>query len=138
MLDEVALRSSDFLEGIRIKLGDGQEWSFRRPRIRLVPTRGESGFFVSKMKPAPGQGKILEEAFEAMWNLTDKAGLDMWNLRFGAAVELLRSNYNLDEDQIASLLYWDTEEEECTDRWREIDNLIRGISKNELTPATSD
>lgn len=128
MLDEAALRKPEFMDGVKIKLGDGQEWMFRRPRIRLAPKRGEDGSLTAGLKVAPGQAEVLEKCFEAMWNLSNETVVDTWSLRFGAASALLLANYSLTDDDIAELIYWDSEEPECFDRWELIDDLLRGVA----------
>src|SRR5438046_562568 len=43
MLDEHSMRRAEFTEGPRIELGDGQEWTFPRPWLRLYPVRALGG-----------------------------------------------------------------------------------------------
>ncbi len=136
-LDEVALRKPDFQEGVRIVLGDGQEWSFPLPKLRLVPCRNGNGDITAKVKPMAGQDKILGRSFDLLWTLSEQEPEDAWDVRFSAASHLLLSNYNLTDDDLGELIYIDLEDPNRLDRWLQIENVLRGIAPKKPSPAGS-
>ncbi len=138
-LDEVALRKPEFVEGVRIVLGDGQEWSFPMPKLRLVPQRDSNGEITAGIKAIPGQDKSLSRVFDILWTLAEEEPDDAWSVRFAAASYLLGLNYTLTDDDLGDLIFLSRDDQESLDRWQFIDNVLRGISpKKEPTPDGSD
>jgi hypothetical protein len=123
---------------VRIKLGDGQEWSFPLPRIRMVPKRNGDGQFTFGFKPAPGQGNILGKSFDLLWTIQEQEPDDAWGIRFGAAACLLQMNYNLTDENLEDLIYLDKNDPETFERWRDIEQILRGLNPKERLPAGSN
>lgn len=133
-LDEVALRKSTWVEGNRVRLGDNQEWSFPRPRIRFMPRAGEDGRITTAIAAAPGLGAEFERWFDVLMGVTDADALEEWNAKFGAAAKLLMQNYDLAVADLAELLYWESGDDESDARWVEIERAIRGVRPKGITP----
>jgi hypothetical protein len=138
MLNEMALRKPDFQDGTRIKLGDGQEWTFRNPRMRLIPKRGEDGVINTALKIAPGQGDAIEKAMTAYWDMVPDGPLGSLGLKFNLAVNLLLANYDLTDEHLESLIYMDADEPENKQLWKSIEALIQGERPKETTSTTSE
>lgn len=125
-LDEIALRKPGFLEGHRIRLGDGQEWSFPAPRLRLVPRAGDGGRIIVGIAPTTELGPDFERWFGVLMGVMPSDPMEEFEARFGAAATLLQRNYELAVDDLASLIYYDRGEPECIERWAEIERVIVG------------
>lgn len=130
MLDEVALRKPGFQEGIKVKLCDGQEWTFPKVRLRLVPKINTEGDIKLETKRdyATDVQKFLEyevddENFDFM---------DWMTRRFAAAAKLLLVNYDLTGQQLAEVLYWEADSDESDDRWKLVDHAVLGLSPKAL------
>jgi hypothetical protein len=138
MLDEVVLRRPEFVEGERITLGDGREWSFPRPMLReFRPSFSPDGG--AKFGPTtfrtfgPGHLSRLDELFAS------DPGLGQIELVATMAAELLRRNYTLDDDQLGALLtYVQTEagdlDEASQAMWQSLAGVVAGLSpKNDTS-----
>jgi hypothetical protein len=133
-LDEVALRKPGWAEGNRVRLGDGQEWSFPRPRIRMVPRAGDDGRITAGVKAAASLGTEFEGWFDILMGVKESDALEEWEAKFGAAAKLLMLNYDLTVADLGDLLYWESGDPGSDARWFEIERAIRGVPPKERTP----
>lgn len=126
-LDEVSLRKPEFVEGVRVKLGDGQDWSFPRPRLRLVPRKfedGDIGLATRPVYPAERQADLdiilaeIGEGDEAFWRWLEA--------RSRLATRLLLDNYDLDNNALAELLPIDFADDANRDIWLGVSAAMRG------------
>lgn len=128
MRPETECRREEFSEGCKVRLGDGQEWTFPKPVLRLLPVRKEDGGF--GLRPAPPFGpdyqKDLLKYLDAARD-DDASFLDFLCLRVTLAATLLARNYDLSDEEIQGLLYIVNEEsEESVAMWTEIDGVLLG------------
>lgn len=128
-IDEPALRREGFTEGTEITLGDGQEWTFPRPWIRLFPVLDPA---TGKTTVSGGKGFGPEHAAKLVRYLdldADEEGeaLERLTLRFEMAAALLLKNYDLSPGDIADLLVLDESRPETCEAWGEIDRVLMGF-----------
>lgn len=135
MLDELALRKPGFVEGARVKLGDGQSWSIPRPRLRLVPRKTDDGDV--KLASLPKVAAHRQADMDAMLEAADRnaegdpEGFVDWLLaRARLATGLLLDNYDLDDAALAALLPIEFGDDDGAganaEMWAEIDGVLRG------------
>lgn len=127
-LDEKALRKPEFVEGIRVRLGDGQEWSFPKPRLRLVPGRAEDGSFELKNRPTFGEHRQADLAAVLAGPKEDADdGLFNWlQARIRLVCGLMLDNYNLEDADLEVLLPYEFGDESITEMWNDIHAAIMG------------
>jgi len=128
-LDEAALRRPEFTEGHRIKLGDGQEWTFPKPRIRFFPVRDKSGGIDVGMKADFGEAH--RETLAALMDRTGddiEAGVERFRLRLELAVGLLTQNYDLDDAALQTLLAMDFDDPALVEMWTKLGDVLQGRS----------
>jgi len=125
-LDEIALRNESFSAGVKIKLGDGQEWWFPKPIIE---------FRLSFEDGKPAQYALSRPTYGLeYWALFDEfvdadGALDQASALANLAIYLLRRNYNLSNDDMAKLLPYIGDDEEAVSIWREIADIAMGNGK---------
>jgi hypothetical protein len=122
-IDEKSRRKPGFTAGVAVVLADGQEWSFPPPRLRLRPVRSGDGFAVTVNRV----GLPDYPRWEAV--LCSEAPVppeEYWSVRMTAAVALLLANYELTDQELGSLLVWETGDPAADERWDRIDEAILG------------
>ena len=139
------IRTVGFVDGVPIKLVDGQEWIFPKPRLVISPIRDpETGRFVAGMRPTLNDeyGKVFQESFDASMKLADseddgEARFQVMSTRLELATILLRHNYALDDDDVTQLLTIDDQIPESVEAWKAIDQVVMGESQKP-SPDTSE
>jgi hypothetical protein len=127
MLDEKALRKPEWKHGVAIKLGDGQTWMMRKPRLRLVPV--EAGdVFKQRPRDAAELGPESDDLLAALFGEAEDGGIDFLTARLTIAVRLLRANYTLTAADIQELLWHERNNDENAEMWRLVDDVIMGES----------
>lgn len=125
-LDEKALRRPSFTEGYSVRLADGQEWTFPKPRIRFYPTIAEDG------SVAVGGGRSFGEDHDKLIDVLiggeEIEDFERLRLRFAAAVSLLSRNYSLKPEDFASILVIDQDDPETGPTWARIDRIVLGLT----------
>lgn len=128
MRPEPECRRPEFTEGCKVKLGDGQEWTFPRPILRVVPTRDESGGF--SLRQAPPFGPEYQADLERYLNhdhADDGSFYEGLEIRAGLAVKLLLRNYDLSDAEIQELIYLEPNPSpECIEMWSGIEGAVVG------------
>ena len=101
MLDERALRKPGFKDGVRVKLADGQERSFPKPRLIFKPkiTDGKIDF-----DGGPTSGAESDENMDVLFGLREAAVLERPRVKFEMAVRLLSTNYDLKPEDFSGLI----------------------------------
>jgi hypothetical protein len=141
MLDEKALRKPEWTEGDWITLGDGQPWSFPKPKLREwrpIFTEGRAKFSPYSF-PTHGAGYLLK--LDELVNT--EAGIEQIAKIATLGADLLRQNYSLDDEQLGVLLSFhlieETGEPDETNRqmWRSICDCAAGLGPKS-TPAGSE
>lgn len=125
MLNEPARRRPGFRDGPRIVLGDGQEWTFPRPWLRLYPARAVAGGPLS----AQGKPSYGTDYLALVDQLVDCDPADIparLALQFQMAACLLERNYELDDHDLARLLAIDVADPDCEARWLQINQVLMG------------
>jgi hypothetical protein len=125
MLDELALRRPEFQEGVRVKLCDGQDWTFPRVRLRLIPKLTPDGEVKTDVKRF--YAADVEKFLDYEINENDFNFIDWMTKRFAAAAKLLLVNYDITGEQLAELLYWERDDDASEERWQSIDSAVLGI-----------
>lgn len=135
MLDEKALRKPEWKHGVEIKLGDGQVWTLRKPRLRIVPA--DDGELVrQKPRDVAELGPEADHLLAAIFGDGDDEKLDFFTARLTIASRLLRANYTLSGADLQELLWRERDDAENAEMWRRITDLVTGESPKPL-PAIS-
>jgi hypothetical protein len=125
VIDEKTLRRSEFAEGVKIRLCDGQEWVFPKPRIGLVPSRAGSAIaFGDRFRYSFGDpyNALVDKLIEAEGIVgTFSAKLDL-------ATDLLQRNYSISDDLWPSLLPFWPEDPDNMQMWEAITEVALGKS----------
>ena len=124
MLDEKSLRKPGFLEGVRIKLADGQEWEIPKPVYQIFPKFQDDGSCSVHSKVTFG-GEI--DYFLDLDAAPEGADIvDDITRRMMVMGKLLRRNYDLTGEQLSSLLSMNRREPESAAMWLVIDRILVG------------
>lgn len=128
MLDEKALRKPGFVEGARVKLGDGQEWLFPKPRLRFVPGRAEDGSFELKNRLTFGKHRQadLDATLAGPVDDGEQALYEWIQARTRLVCGLLLDNYSLEDAALEVLLPVEFSDEDNRTMWRDIHGVIMG------------
>lgn len=123
-LDEKSLRKPGFTEGTRVRLADGQEWTFPKPWLRLYPARDADGKFYA----AGGMsfGAEYEEKFDELIECPDDDLYRKLCLQVELAASLLASNYELTDGDLRRLLPIDSTVDGCKEMWEAIGGVLMG------------
>jgi hypothetical protein len=132
-IDERSRRKSGFIDGLPVVLGDGQEWTFPLPRLRLTPQRDGDRYKVRVGRAGLANYERWVEVLTGSLPLPPEA---MWDLRMDAAATLLSLNYELDESELEELLVWEAGDPASEERWAQIDRAILGL-RPKASSATS-
>jgi hypothetical protein len=126
-LNEESLRRAEFSEGTRIRLADGQEWTFPKPWIRLFPRRGQDG----KIDVGGGLtfGSTFNELLDEYVELDEDKVIPKVGVQFRMACLLLVQNYDLSDKQLEQLLIFEPDNDDNLAMWRdELLPLLLGIA----------
>jgi hypothetical protein len=124
MLDEQALRKPGFREGPRLLLGDGQDWSFPRPWLRLYPVRGADGRL--EVGGGQGYGPDYDSLVDQLIDCDPDDTTQRLALQFRMAACLLERNYILTDRDLRRLLAVDLADPACEMRWARINQVLLG------------
>jgi hypothetical protein len=132
MLNEQELRKPTFSEGHAVTLADGQKWTFPKPRIRLVPK-----FVNGKVEIGGGAtfGPEYEDQLDALFGTRDVDPDERLRLQFEVAVRLLKSNYELRDEDISKLIVLELGDPVSDDRWEQLTDVLLGNAPKP-SPAT--
>jgi hypothetical protein len=134
MLNEIALRTPGFVEGVRITLHDGQAWAFPKPKILEVSLdfSGPGRPRFASSAPVRSFGVGYFEKLEAA--LASEEPLDQIQQFAWLASDILRLNYGLSDEDLSDLLPYVVDEVsgewEPSNRamWQSIVNVAAGIA----------
>lgn len=122
MLDERALRRTEFTEGVRIVLADGQGWTFPRPWLRLYPVRAQDGRLT--VGGGLGFGATHDELIDRLVDCDPDDTAGRIALQFEMAAVLLSRNYELSDRDLRELLVIDLGDPDCEPRWQQINEVL--------------
>lgn len=135
MRDEKALRRAEWVEGVPIRLGDGQEWTFPEPILMFLPAfdaAGQvTGFGTARRSFGPAWDEKLDAFVEA-----GNGSLDEVNRLLVLAVDLLTRNYDLGPDGFRQLLPMHADGSN-RDMWEQIASVVLGTHSPKALPAGS-
>lgn len=124
MLDEKALRKPGFSEGYQVTLADGQAWTMPKPRFRFRASVGPEGR--TEVGGRPTFGPEYEQSIEALYGIGDVEPIESIRVRMDMAARLLRSNYDLTDDDLGDLIVLDTSDPASEERWEELSRAVMG------------
>lgn len=132
MLDERALRKPGFQEGYRVKLADGQEWAFPKPRMVFKPkiVNGTIDF-----DGGPSFGPEFDDKLEVLLGVREATPVERLRIKFEMAVRLLKANYDLRDEDFGELIVLVVGDPVSDERWDELDKVLAGSSPKP-SPAT--
>src|SRR6202041_2391368 len=105
MLDEKALRTPEFRDGTAVKLADGQEWTFPRPRFRVFPVEAPDGEIGPGYRPT--YGSAFDRMMEVFFGVASCTTDQLFDMRFKGSTDLLRRNYSLTTADLGTLLVFE-------------------------------
>ena len=123
-IDEKSRRKPGFTPGVAVVLADGQEWKFPPPRLRLSPVRAGDGFAVAVNRAGLPDYPRWEAV---LYSEAQVPAEEYWTVRMTAAATLLLANYELTDQELDSLLVWETGDPAADERWDRIDEAILGV-----------
>lgn len=126
-LDEMSLRREGFRDGYPVKLADGQEWTFPRPRLRFRPARGKDGKFAlaGGWEHDEIYGELRDELLE-----TDSEDLfSVLSISSTIACHLLLINYALSDDDLGALLPVDLDDDSNSEMWTALTPIVLASPK---------
>jgi len=132
MLDEKVLRKPGFADGQMVRLADGQEWAFPRPRIRLKPVIVDGKVHVGS---GSSFGPEYDEQLEVLFGVVDVDPVELVRVKFEVAVRLLGANYDLKPEDYGELIVLEPGDPESDERWEQLSSVLLGIAPKPL-PAT--
>jgi hypothetical protein len=134
MLDEKALRREGFSEGPKVKLGDGQEWTFPEPRPIFFPRRDGDGKVSLDARRTYDADYLdrLDDLFAA------EDGVRRLEIETELAVGLLLRNYDLDDQAIRRLFATVADDPAGRAMWDEIEGVILGLAGPKPSAVGSD
>jgi hypothetical protein len=112
-LDEQSLRRPNFVPGVPVFLGDGQQWELRKPLVRFVPDDNSPTGFATVLTIADdGTFQGLIDKHRISHESDGEKDVDVFiatELAIGRA--LLLANYDLTPPQVALLLQFGYDKE---------------------------
>lgn len=134
VLDELALRKESFTEGTQVRLGDGQEWTFREPVVCFRPEQAKDGFWYF----GPGR-RTFGNDYESLLSIlaeTEDAN-ERYNALLGLAVLVLAQNYTLTPAEVATLLPMEPGNPANVVMWNELVDVVTGNYEGKALAAGS-
>ncbi len=125
MLNERELRKPEWVEGFWVECADGQRWSFPRPKIRFKPRIVDGKVMVGG---GATFGPEFDTNMDVLFGIVESEPVERLRVKFEIAVGLLRSNYNLSDDQVCDLVVLEPDSEDGDRRWAELTNVLAGES----------
>jgi len=132
MLDETVLRKPGFTDGHKVRLADGQEWVFPRPRIRLKPKIVDGRVEIGG---EPSFGPEYDDQLDVLFGAVEVDDVERLRVKFEMAVRLLSANYELKPEDYAELIVLEPGEPASMERWEQLSNVLLGMAPKPL-PAT--
>jgi len=132
-LDERSLRKPTFSDGYPVRLADGQDWTFPKPRIRFRPKIRPDGRV--EVGGGPSFGPEYDAMLDTLFGVTEAEPVEQLRVKFEMAVRLLSANYELTAEQLGELIVLEPGDETSDERWEQLSRVLMGIAPK-LSPAT--
>jgi hypothetical protein len=131
-LNEQERRRPDFTPGLAVTMADGQKWNLPKPRHRFKPKIVDG-----RVEIAGGAtfGPESDDDMEVLFGVAESDPGEYIRVKFAMAVRLLRANYNLSDEELATLIVWEPGDEKSDARWSELNDALQGIAPKP-SPAT--
>lgn len=130
-LDESAARRGDWSPGVAIRMADGQEWHFRRPKVKFKVQVGPDGKPLARRFSADAGRYYLDIMEEIARSPDDEAA-------FGTIVALtlasLRLNYDVPDEAVGDLYEYDKDDPDSRAMWEALYLLAVGQSPDPPSP----
>lgn len=126
MLDEKALRRDGFTEGIRVVLGDGQEWSLPEHVFCTFPDYDEDGRIVAGYRVFYGEDADAD--LDAWFGSAEVDPDERENAKMRLASSLLLRNYDLDLPALRTLLRKSGADSASVEMWTGLTRAVLGLS----------
>lgn len=127
MINESERRRLTFRDGPKVKLADGQGWTFPPPVTTVVfPVRDENGSFAAGGRGC--YGPAHEDRLDEMYSLGNdqESNYKRMSIRLDLAARLLLENYDLTDREVGRLLRFDFADEDSRASWDEVLDVING------------
>lgn len=127
MIQESDRRRPAFRDGPKVKLADGQEWTFPPPVTTIVfPVRDENGSFAAGGRGC--YGPAHEDMLDELYSLGNdqESNYKRMSIRLDLAARLLLENYELTDREIGRLLRFDFANEDSLESWDDVLSVING------------
>lgn len=125
-LDEVALRKPEFTEGIRVTLGDGQEWAIPEYTYDFFPDYDENGRIFANGRTS--YGPDLDADLNVWLGSVEVEPIERVNAMMRVAGGLLLKNYDLQLADLQVLLRKNNSDEKACDVWKGLCQAVMGIA----------
>lgn len=106
-IDEKTRRRPDFLDGVPVRLADGQEWVLPKPKARFAFS-GDGYAVQLSCGPAvtdeDREYQRLYEAYNAVTESDESTDADVIRAQMHLAAALVRRNYDLSDADLGTLL----------------------------------
>ncbi len=132
LLNETNLRKPDFEDGVRVTLSDGQDWTIPKPRFVFYP-RFDSDGNVTVGARVRFRDDIDFEVENFVGSNDPYAEI---RYRFEVMFKLLRSNYDLSDENLSDLLAVNLSDPVSAANWRRIDRILCGMPIEADEPAS--
>jgi len=96
------MRREGFREGYRVRLGDGQEWSFPRPLLHFFPAITDGGEVVLAAQHT--HDRRYRELRDELVEVPEEDRYNQMRIQVCIAAHLLMMNYDLDSKALRELL----------------------------------
>ena len=121
-LDEKALRKPEFTEGVRVTLGDGQEWTLPEYSYSFYPEYDDSGRIVAGGRTS--YGADADADLDAWLGSAEVAPLDRIAAQMRVASNLLLRNYSLGIADLQVLLRKNNAEDASRAMWEALTRAV--------------
>jgi hypothetical protein len=130
MLNEQSLRKPTFTQGNSVRLADGQEWTFPKPRLRFKPTVSADGKV--EIGGGPSFGPEFDDKLDILFGVTEADPAERLRVKFEVAVRLLSANYDLRPEDFSELIVLEPGDPDSDARWEQLSHAIMGIAPKPL------
>jgi hypothetical protein len=130
-LNEVALRQPTFRGGIPLTLGDGQEWTIPKPVVRFGLSFDEGDDSPTFRRKDLGFGPDYMEVLQSFY---DTEGVEQLNVAARMVCRVLKVNYALDNEALATLLPYVPNDDANQAIWGELVAIATGNPNPKIEP----
>ncbi len=137
-IDEMARRRPDFLDGVPVRLADGQQWVLPKPKARFAFAGDGYSVQLSCGPTITDEDRAYQAAYDAHNAATEadeSTFRDIVSAQMRLAGALLRRNYQLSDDELSSLIVFAYDETDAA--YFEIKETVLSIALGRGAPKAS-